>query len=68
MRKVYSEERWPEQDAWDQGYQAGLRRAQELAKEHCYADYYNHDPSEYLVVDFVDFDASIDAEVAKEGK
>lgn len=49
-------------------YTAGLRRAQELAHQHCSADYYNHDPSEYLVVDFVYFDASIDAEVAKEGK
>jgi hypothetical protein len=48
--------------AWDEGYAAGLRAAQELAKEHAYVKW---NVSLGEVIEWEQFDREVEAEIAR---
>lgn len=53
------------EDTYKEAYRAGLRRAQELAKELSYVWYRNHDVQKYVVVQLDSLNQAIDAEAKK---
>lgn len=66
IREAYHRCDEPGEVLIEKAYEAGLRRAQELAKELSYVWYRNHDVQKYVVVQLDSLNQAIDAEAAKE--